>query len=97
MESKLYGVLNQFRFELNDEATRSKVVDAFYEFLNQDISVKEYAVRCDENNNTPESIAAFELRVDVRIRETGTEEFSIYNLMIGPKKPEELDDQSNPD
>lgn len=97
MQNKIFDVLDQFKFELNDESTRNKVVDALYEALNGNIQVKEFAVRCNEQNNTPERVAAGELWVDVRIRETGAEEFNNYEIVLKPEAIGELSDQSNPD
>jgi hypothetical protein len=97
MQNKIFEVLNEFKFQDNDEETRDKVVDALYEALNGNIQVKEFAVRCNEHNNTPERIAAGELWVDVRIRETGAEEFNNYEITLKPEPIGELSDQSNPD
>ncbi|MCS7317082.1 MAG: hypothetical protein NZZ41_02010, partial [Candidatus Dojkabacteria bacterium] len=59
-----------FLFEPNDKETRNQVKETFENFLNNLISLRaidDYAVVCDESNNTPERIDRNELWVDVAI------------------------------
>lgn len=97
MQNKLQAVLEGFVGLLNDSETREKVVEAFYQVLNADIHVMEYAVICDERNNPPHVVAENQLYAHVRIREIGAEEFSLYELKISHIRTEEIDDKSNID
>lgn len=59
-----------FLFEPNDKETRNQVKEVFENFLNNMISLRaidDYAVQCDEGNNTPDRIDRNELWIDVAI------------------------------
>jgi len=63
-------IAKPFLFEPNDKETRDQAKLTFENFLNNLISLRaidDYAVQCDEGNNTPDRIDRNELWIDVAI------------------------------
>jgi hypothetical protein len=81
IEKDLGDLLDDFLFELNTAATRESVTKAISEYLKD--RVHDYAVRCDDTNNTDEVIAEHELAVEVMIQLTASDEFFPVPLKLG--------------
>ena len=65
IQESLKGLLEKnVLFELNDQATRDQFLDAAYSYLNADIRVMKFAVRCNEDNNPPEAVAERSCQAD---------------------------------
>ena len=67
-----------FLFEVNDAQTRERAKIAFERFLADILSrrgLNDFAVVCDESNNTPARIDRNEMYVDVAIEPTKSAEF----------------------
>lgn len=77
--------LVQFLFEPNDQITRDNVVSLVKSFLH-DIQVKrglyDFAVLCDDSNNTPDSIDRSELWVDIALKPVKAVEFIYVPIRI---------------
>lgn len=74
-----------FIFEPNDEFTRANAKRAFERFLGDILAkrgVYDFAVVCDETNNTPARIDRNELYVDVAIEPTKAAEFIYVPIRI---------------
>lgn len=71
-------IARPFLFEVNDAQTRERAKIAFERFLADILSrrgLNDFAVVCDESNNTPARIDRNEMYVDVAIEPTKTAEF----------------------
>jgi hypothetical protein len=71
-------IAKPFLFEPNDKETRDQAKLTFENFLNNLVSLRainDYAVQCDETNNTPERIDRNELWIDVAIEPLKSIEF----------------------
>lgn len=94
MELKLKTNLEQFMFDPHVEATWDAITQSYYDMLNGDVSLEDFAVKCDSINNTEERVARGELWVDVAIKHNGDEGFTYYPLRVSPTPvaPEETTD-----
>jgi|15BtaG_2_1085339.scaffolds.fasta_scaffold00642_5 hypothetical protein len=78
-------IARPYLFEPNDEGTRINVKGTFDGFMGNILSqrgVYDYAVVCDETNNTPARIDRSELWVDVAIEPTKSAEFIYIPVRI---------------
>jgi hypothetical protein len=78
-------IARPFLFEPNDEATRRNAKGAFDGFLQGILAsrgVYDFAVVCDETNNTPARIDANEFWIDVAIEPTKAAEFIYIPIRI---------------
>ena len=78
LRNVLNSIGNQFVFEQNDAITRQGIAYQIGEFLKSLQSLRaisDYAVVCDLTNNTPATIDANELFVDVAIAPTTVAEY----------------------
>lgn len=78
-------IARPFLFEQNDETTRRNAKGAFDGFLQGILSsrgVYDFAVVCDETNNTPARIDANEFWIDVAIEPTKSAEFIYIPIRI---------------
>lgn len=74
-----------FLFELNDKLTRQAVSVAFNGFLGNLVTLRalyDYAVICDESNNTPVRIDRNELWIDIAIKPEKAIEFIYIPIRI---------------
>lgn len=74
-----------FLFEPNDKQTREAVTNTFQSFMNNLVGLRalyDFAVVCDESNNTPERIDRNELWIDVAIKPEKAIEFIYIPLRI---------------
>lgn len=81
----LTSFLEDFVFELNDEATRSLVstgIEAFMRDIQARRGVTDFAVICDETNNTPQVIDNNQLIVDLYVKPTRSAEDIALRLVI---------------
>jgi len=72
-------------FEANDETTRTNAKATFDGFMGgvlQTRGVYDFAVVCDETNNTPARIDANEFWIDVAIEPTKSAEFIYIPIRI---------------
>lgn len=78
LRGALTQIGSQFVFEQNDSITRNGIayqIGAFLQSLQAQRAITDYAVVCDLTNNTPATIDANELFVDVAIAPTTVAEF----------------------
>lgn len=78
-------IARPFLFEVNDEITRRNAKEVFEGFLGNILSQRglyDYAVVCDETNNTPARIDANEFYIDVAIEPTKAAEFIYIPIRI---------------
>ena len=78
-------IARPFLFEVNDELTRAnakQVFDGFLGNIMQQRGLFDFAVVCDETNNTPARIDANEFYIDVAIEPTKAAEFIYIPIRI---------------
>ena len=78
-------IARPFLFEVNDEITRAnakQVFDGFLGSIAQQRGLYDFAVVCDETNNTPARIDANEFWIDVAIEPTKSAEFIYIPVRI---------------
>lgn len=81
----LDNLAKPFLFEPNDQYTRDAVTRTFESFFGDLVSLRavyDFAVLCDETNNTPARIDRNELWIDVAIKPTKAIEFIYIPLRI---------------
>jgi hypothetical protein len=82
---QLDNLAKPFLFEPNDEFTRDSVTRTFESFMGDLVGLRavfDYAVQCDEQNNSPERIDRNELWIDLAIKPTKAIEFIYIPLRI---------------
>lgn len=82
---QLDNLAKPFLFEPNDQYTRDAVTRTFESFFGDMISLRavyDFAVLCDETNNTPERIDRNELWIDIAIKPVKAIEFIYIPLRI---------------
>ena len=78
LRGALTRIGKQYLFEPNDQITRNSIASAIESLLNQLVAergVYDYLVVCDNSNNTPATIDANELYVDIAIEPVKAVEF----------------------
>ena len=78
-------IAKPFLFEPNDRQTRDSVTSTFERFLADLVGLRalyEFAVVCDESNNTPTRIDRNELWVDVAIKPVKAIEFIFIPIRV---------------
>jgi len=71
-------------FELNDEFTRRRFIEAitpYLEWVKFNRGVYEFYVQCDENNNTPAVIDANAFKASIAVKPTRVAEFIILDFV----------------
>ncbi len=94
LEKSISATLQYFVFELNNEATRFRIVGALEQYLDQlsaggafetsTTDTKGYSIVCDETNNTPATIDRNEMHVDVFVKPVRVAEFIQLQVIITP-------------
>jgi hypothetical protein len=82
---QLDNLAKPFLFEPNDQYTRDSVTRTFESFFGDMIALRavyDFAVLCDETNNTPERIDRNELWIDIAIKPVKAIEFIYIPLRI---------------
>lgn len=82
---QLDNLAKPFLFEPNDQYTRDSVARTFESFFGDLVSLRavyDFAVLCDETNNTPERIDRNELWIDIAVKPTKAIEFIYIPLRI---------------
>lgn len=82
---QLDNVAKVYLFEPNDKQTRDAVLTTFNNFFNNLVGLRaiyDYAVVCDESNNTPARIDANQLWIDIAIKPTKAIEFIYIPIRI---------------
>ena len=82
---QLDNLAKPFLFEPNDQYTRDAVTQTFESFLGDMVALRavyDFAVLCDETNNTPERIDRNELWIDIAIKPVKAIEFIYIPLRI---------------
>lgn len=77
--------LEQFMFSVNNKETQEAVVESLNKLLNHYIESEmliDYAIVCDDSNNTENVIHDNELRVDLAIQPVGADEFIAMPLRV---------------
>ena len=106
MQDSIREVIQPLHFEVNDQYTRSAAVAAMHEIISElhiRDHVYDYAVVCDETNNTPMSVDRGELTLDVyfktklfkdpiRVRGTGMSSVSAATVPVNQIQPVNDDD-----
>lgn len=85
LKYQLDNLAKPFLFEPNDKQTRQSVTNTFNSFMGNLIGLRalyDYAVICDETNNTPARIDANELWIDIAIKPTKAIEFIYIPIRI---------------
>jgi hypothetical protein len=85
MRTQLDKLVKQFLFEPNDKITRDEVKGVIDSFCNDLIAKRglyDYAVVCDESNNTPDRIDRNELYIDIAIEPVKAIEFIYIPIRI---------------
>lgn len=85
MKRILRRSLRPFVFEPNDQITRDLVkasVSGYLSTLLGRRALNDFAVQCDERNNTPQTIQANELYVDIAIKPTTAVEFIYARIIV---------------
>jgi hypothetical protein len=84
LEKAISTACKYFLFEPNDPSTRIQLIDMITPFL-RDVQgrrgIYEFAVVCNETNNTPERIDRNELWCDIYIKPTRAAEFIVLNFI----------------
>lgn len=75
---------NTVIMEINDTATRKTARLGVEELLETYSEIGDYAVCCDNNNNTPKIIAANEFSLDMYIKPTFMDNFIKVNYYVKP-------------
>lgn len=93
--------VERFRFELNDQLTRDRVKDFVTEALIVDLtlafSIEALRVKCNGDNNPPESIDKGVLVVDVSILAYSLDQmFTIHYVFDNHTNPFVFDNYTNP-
>ena len=87
VQGSLTTALEDFQFEQNDYATRLQIEMAATAFL-RDIQRRrglyDFAVVCDERNNTPDVIDSQEIRADFYLKPTAVGEFMRARSVVTP-------------
>jgi phage tail sheath protein FI len=84
LEKTAQSVLKFFVFEPNTFTTRARVVGALTPIFDQarlNEGLYDYAIVCDERNNTPNTIDSNELRVSLYIQPVRTAEFILADFI----------------
>jgi len=82
---QLDNIAKVYLFEPNDKQTRDAVLVTFNNFFGNLVGLRavyDYAVVCDESNNTPERIDANQLWIDIAIKPTKAIEFIYIPIRI---------------
>jgi hypothetical protein len=82
---QLDNLARPFLFEPNDQYTRDAVERTFESFMGDMVALRavyDFAVLCDDTNNTPERIDRNELWIDIAIKPTKAIEFIYIPLRI---------------
>ena len=85
LRDRLDPLARPFAFEPNDQATRANAQEAVSRFLGDIMSKRgifDYAVVCDETNNTPARIDKNELYIDIAIEPAKAAEFIYIPIRI---------------
>jgi hypothetical protein len=85
MRTQLDKIVKPFLFEPNDKLTRDEVKGVVERFCNDLIAKRalyDYAVQCDEQNNTPDRIDRNELYIDIAIEPVKAIEFIYIPIRI---------------
>lgn len=85
LKYQLDNLAKPFLFEPNDKQTRQSVTNTFNSFMGNLIGLRalyDYAVICDETNNTPARIDANELWIDIAIKPEKAIEFIYIPIRI---------------
>ena len=85
LRERFDAIARPFLFEINDTQTRERAKIAFERFLADILSrrgIYDFAVVCDESNNTPARIDRNELHIDVAIEPAKVAEFIYIPIRI---------------
>ena len=85
MRTILDRAVKQFLFEPNDKITRDEVKGTIDKIMNDYMAKRalyDYAVVCDESNNTPDRIDRNELYIDIAIEPVKAIEFIYIPIRI---------------
>ncbi len=85
MKYQLDNLAKPFLFEPNDQQTRQSVTNTFNSFMGNLVGLRalyDFAVVCDESNNTPARIDANELWIDIAIKPEKAIEFIYIPIRI---------------
>ncbi|MFA5071214.1 MAG: phage tail sheath C-terminal domain-containing protein [Candidatus Pacearchaeota archaeon] len=85
IEPAIAKTLEDFLFELNDEATRSQVEDLLIDYMN-DIKARrgvyDFLVVCNDSNNSATDIDQYRMNVDLYIKPTQDVEYVNFRVVI---------------
>jgi len=85
IEPAIEAALEDFLFELNDDATRSLVktmIDNYMEGIKGRRGVYDYYTVCDDTNNTPDDIDNYRMNVWLFVKPTKAVEYIPFSVVI---------------
>ena len=86
LERATYKAMRWFMYEGNTAYLRQRVVDALDPYFKQckiGGGCYDYVIKCDESNNTPETIDNNELHVSIGVKPVKTVEFIMVDFIVG--------------
>ena len=85
LEKQVVRLGRHYLYEGNTEYLRQNFVDAITVVFDDAVDgggIKEYAIKCDDDNNTPETIDRNELHVRIAVKPVKTLEFLVVNFIV---------------
>lgn len=85
IEKRVVNVSRYFVYENNTAFTRQRFVDQVTEILDyakSHFGISEYAVKCDDENNTPTTIDHNELHIKIAVKPIKTIEFIVISYVL---------------
>ena len=84
LEKEVERIAKFFKYEGNTEFLRNRFVDAIRPIFDDAVTrggIREYYIKCDNDNNTPQTIDNNELHCSIAIKPVKTIEFIILNFI----------------
>ena len=85
LEKEVIRIGRYYLYEGNTEYLRQNFVDAITTIFEDAVDgngIKEYAIKCDEDNNTAETIENHELHVKIAVKPIKTLEFLVVDFIV---------------
>ena len=85
LEKAVVRIGRYYLYEGNTEYLRQNFVDAITTIFDDAVDgngIKEYAIKCDDENNTTETIENHELHVKIAVKPIKTLEFLVVDFII---------------
>ena len=85
LEKKVVRIGRRYLYEGNTEYLRQNFVDVITAVFDDAVDgggIVDYAIKCDEDNNTPETIDRNELHVRIAVKPVKTLEFLVVTFIV---------------